>query len=432
MFNMASMDVPSLEYVRQQHGEEVFVPLTHHIDQLYEILHIDTMKEDKLKKISAFLKNRFKLKFKVRDVKNQTIWVNMPIFNEDHVYNNPNMPKMPKRKKYIATQLLEKGFEIDLDTGAVKGAVSDISVSIEVDFKFILNQHKLNSKEIAACILHEVGHAIYSMILIHNITRTNTALETVARMKTPKKKKLEYVFKHLLTAEQKRQVEDSSSEEAGRLRTIDFVSAQAVEKLPARYGSLQHRRDEESFADAFAIRLGAGSALLTALEKLTIRKRYFLGGVIMFLLNKLMSSIKLLAIAIGSTGLATIASIAAPFYIVFSVVLTFFLPSSEFNSYGTFRMRCARILNQYIERLKTIELDPKDRQDLAYQAVELRAKIDTIPDEAGSLGVAILSRLNKRHIMARAIQLEESMLEELINNDLFVTHALITAKGETM
>lgn len=183
----------------------------------------------------------------------------------DELVNMVNITR--KTAKKINNQ---KG-TIDRSKGYVTGYLADVRHFLMMNVVSLKEKFLMSPEEVAATIIHEIGHAFLGLENHHRFTTTNMVIsEIVNHINKNELNKVVYLYKREFGSE------DLMKESLDKSSIVtDFYGplvSKYVKQIHSNMGSSYY--DATSFergADSFAVRLGAGKYLATALKKLNYR-----------------------------------------------------------------------------------------------------------------------------------------------------------------
>lgn len=326
--------------------------------------------------------------------------------------------------KIIKDLETSKDTYVDLKNGKVGGAFSTVPTQIWMGFQ-TLKHMNLSSREVAAVLMHEVGHAFVAYELAFNTIQTNQILLALHKsLLTNDQKLFEYSLKvvdnkigsdHGVYAELK--------DETDSKVVTTVVLAKMMEKRKSELGNAAYDKTTyEALADNFAARMGLGRELVTGLEK--IHKLYGspeYSGSTRFLINLIELLLITYFMCLGFVG-GPVVAIILGLLIFFTITWTSSDGSMSSNIYDKLQIRYKRIREQLVSRLKVKSLDPaivkKTLADLEVvdKAVAEASNFTTFLGVVGNIiypsNWVLTSRKNTQRLM-----------EELASNDLFVKAA---------
>lgn len=319
-----------------------------------------------------------------------------------------------KEKKATLAKIHNRKGRVNTRLARVSGYLSDVRHFLVIDF-FVLKEYGLTPKEVAAVILHELGHA-YNGLEDHNkLESTNRAiLDVLNELHDRKPEYVDYQFSNQVT--RKEFLEASMSDSKVQR---DFCSELAMEFLETVKTQMFHPKyDETNFenmADSFATRFGMGAEIVSALNKMnTASGQTYKDGRSIFIIYYfievlLYASLFLLIPVFGA--------------IVFSLVMAYLFKSD--NGVMTYDFpieRYNRVKNTIINGMKDLTLPKEILEDLLEQFYSVTAVIDqtahfkSLPTIVGDM-IFPSSRKSSYHIDL------QQKIENSLNNNLFVKSA---------
>jgi len=159
---------------------------------------------------------------------------------------------------------------VDLEKGKITGALTEYRFTLNIGTE-VMNG-KFTTGELAAIILHEVGHAFTYLEYIVRAITTNQVMEGVAKelAGTNDIKKREAI---LVSAKQALRLKDLDAAslaacEDNKVVEYTLISSTITEPDSQSGSSIYDENSFEMLADQYAARNGAGRDLVTALDKL--------------------------------------------------------------------------------------------------------------------------------------------------------------------
>jgi hypothetical protein len=308
---------------------------------------------------------------------------------------------------------------VDLRNSKVTGVFSSIKCKMFLPRNYISNARYLD-EELAAVILHEIGHVFTGFEYLSRSTSTNQALSIMLRAmdKTVNFEDRKIVF---AKAKDKLKLDDDAyklveNQKDPQLVTM-VVMNEAIQKSKSELGqSVYDLVSCEYLADQFAARHGAGKYLVTALDKMigagdgTGSSAYF------HVLFAGMVSLNVLLI----TAIAIVPAIISFFVIMLGFSISRSHEEVSFIYDNTYT-RYSRIKQQMMQRLKSSditsdekkviiqyieEIDPVIKKHITENNVKLRNKL-----------AFFFSSKHKRDFEYMSLQKD---LELIGNNDLYL------------
>lgn len=372
---------------------------------------------------------RFGLKVSTRVYTSVVGGIVVMSFTTNHIFHDPEW-----RGKFTIQEqqkLIDRAHNavgtIDLENAKVGGIFSEYEHRLFIDIVGNLLVRKISVPEIAAFILHEIGHAFTYYEFADRLESTNQILVNLSREIKGKNDdgKRHYILKELANkfGVKEQEFDDILNEKNNVIfgiklfnKYIQFVKSQ----MPNRF---YDRTASEQVADNFAARFGYGRQLITGLDKFEVYGPNKNSSVAFWMsVNEFIFDImapSLLSIFILCGGFITLG------VLVFTVLLFFIEAHGEKNfdhGYDAVKIRYKRIRQQSIEMIKQMDLSKE----------ELRGVVDNVHFMDGIIqNTAIYRTLYNRianfiflpHKAAKRDQELQSLMEELATNDLFLKSA---------
>lgn len=272
------------------------------------------------------------------------------------------------------------------------------------------------SGELAALVLHEVGHLWAMFDLMVRFRTTNQILSTTMRQldNTEDHAKRELIIKEAGEALHLENIDAQDLSNKGGTTVYTILITNVARKNRSQSGVEGYDINSfEALADQFATRHGAGRDLVTVLDKLmlgSIYKRNWASYLYMEFVKVAVGAIGIGLMATGSGGLGMY---------FFTAMATMMLADSHNDWYDKTGARFKRIRNQLVEQLKDPNLN-KDASERIRIDIDVIDELNTkYKDYTQFVGLVydylIPSGVNKR----KQIEFQQS-LEELASNKLFV------------
>ncbi len=304
---------------------------------------------------------------------------------------------------------------VDLKNSKVTGLFSQIKCKMFLP-KTYINGFGFSDEEIAAVILHELGHVFTSFEYLSRSVQTNQSLSIMLRMMddTVSFEDRKIVFnkaksKLKLDSDAYKLIEDENSKE----RVTMVVINESIQKSKSELGeSVYDVVSCEYLADQFAARHGAGKYLVTALDKILRTGR---GSDSFSYFAALMGVVILLGITPlpASIGLITIISVA------FTTITSSYIDVN--NVYDNDYMRLSRVKHQMIQRLKSPDILKDEKETIISYLEEVDPIINKyINDNNVKLRNRIAFFFSSKHKRDFEYMNLQKDLELIGNNDLYV------------
>lgn len=343
--------------------------------------------------------------------------IGSPILAKNHVFHNN---KLKNRLLDVATleptdlvAAMKEGLlsgTVDMTNNKVTGVFSKLtSVLLIPAYWFYLNKehtNRLSADEIAAVILHEVGHTFTNMELLDRTYSTNQVLAGISRALTSTDAQVkEVVFStassiEKLTPEQTLALKACTNEKEA---TVILLSAAVLNSRSSLGNSVYDSVSCEQLADQYATRCGAGKALILALDKAN------LGGTRRA--RTIYSGLSILAFLVASFGLG-----------FFTLLLFSSNNYGYIETYDNYATRIRRVKHELIEQLKNTNLLLEQKQVLI-EEIAMIDKLEKLGDDNLSWLDTFSYFTNSSFRSRHNFQELQKDLEKLANNNLFVKAA---------
>lgn len=380
-----------------------------------------------IKKLEQLIFKRLGLKVNI--ITNQHLAAIYPFYsNKNHIFLNEFLRgnlSIPDQNKAIKNFATPHG-TVNLSSAKVSGIFSEYMHPLFINFKELISQG-FATPEIAAIMLHELGHAFLGCYYSDRSDRTNQVLANVHSTLIGARtvKDLDYLYRELS------KISDSVTKEEVELilNGPRVVAGVTWFKLMIRTVRSQMDNDKysdtafEEAADSFAGRFGYGKLLAVSLDRLhkddfnKSRNALLLAYVMDFVVVGALVATVLGSMLLGSALVAMVSSIYLSAYFSFSGedVIDY--------TYDDLRARHKRIRNGVVEELKNTEgLDHatiKNILDNIYALDEMIASTNVFRNIGTKINNLIFS--NSRAAF-NSIETQK-VLEALSANDLFINSA---------
>lgn len=343
---------------------------------------------------------------------------------------------------------MNSGFDLNYDLkrmlsslgkDLIKGTVSlkDSKVTgdlAEIECKMFLPRNyiywpKALDEELAAIVLHEIGHVFTHFEYLTRSTKTNQSLALMLRLSD---KTDSYTDKKLLLGKIKEKM-NLDNETVSMLETetdktniTTIFLQQSIKASKSELGkSIYDNTACEYLADQFATRHGAGKYLVTITDKISgLGSSEKLSAIDYFG----STSARLVAICTGSLLLfglpAAIAASAVSLLILMQMTIGFSTKYSQLevqDNYDNDYMRFSRVKHQMVQRLKDEGISPDERKMIIEYIEEVDPIIKkNLSDENVKLRNKIAMFFSSEHKRDFEYMRLQKDLELLGNSDLFV------------
>ena len=314
---------------------------------------------------------------------------------------------------------------VNLGNSTVSGVFSKIECKTYLTIG-ILRSSFFTSAEIAAILLHELGHVFTAFEFLADTVTTNQALNAIAKAVLST---VDHADRVTILARTEKELnvvlkDKDALADARDARTIQTVLISSkIEKTRAALGSgVYDAVSWEFLADQFSTRHGAGRELVTGLDKMY--RSYGSPSTLSPMIRHAQSLITLM-IFLGLTVAAPPIGIALSL-LVFAAGSVIIEPT-----YDEDEMRIRRIRNQMVEAVKDNQLDKYQRDKLIEDIRAVDTVLASLKDQRGWLTVFWDVVRPARRKLVNQMNLQHD-LERLAANSLFVHSADLKALGDSV
>lgn len=336
-----------------------------------------------------------------------------------------------EQERYLEDFKTKRGY-VDDKKARVGGIFSEYRVPLYMNFAVLSKFTELSKEELAAVLLHELGHAYYACSFADRLESGGQVMLEVGRvMNGNEPRKREMIFREIekinpkITEEEVEQIlnEDSTVMGVKLFKAIlDGIHSQ----------SPNGKYDETSFeqlADNFSSRFGYGRQLISGLEKLTpsysVEKNKVRGNImsVLGLMNVAGMALSGAAMLFSVSTLGMGAVVMGPYLIAVSSFILFVEGDGARDyTYDELKIRYSRIRNEVIVMLKDKSLSKEETKEL----LERMKYMDDIIDKT-YLDNNLVRKLSNfifssNRIAAKEIA-EQQLVEALAHNRLYATSA---------
>lgn len=310
---------------------------------------------------------------------------------------------------------INKG-SIDLEKVRVDGFFKEIPFILLLPYGVWHHEAILTTEELTAIILHEIGHAFFTLATIGEFVWLNYFLTDGVEIllgKKPNKYKIELVTdKYLASKVENKELYEKYSkhptEANARRLVLEACKEKMRDHLNPNMGYGAYKRDEQ-LADQFTARLGFGRANITALDKLSGQEKRWRRSRSK---HTLVEIAKLTAIT--PLGLFTFVVSA-----IFNLGLWGSEPYVSEYDYDVLPERIVKTRRELIAQVKSNVLSPKEKEIILEDIKVIDGILDGMrryKTLLESLRVVFIPTTRRKHQNLLA----EQRLEELLHNDLFI------------
>jgi len=315
---------------------------------------------------------------------------------------------------------------VDLKLGQVGGLLATLPCYLYLSRDLIYDRN-YSSEELAAMILHELGHiysffetlwytSVSNMVISTAVDAMKTEADTTVRIKLVSQALGAFGTVDPEAASLIGGAADETSQRVLFLKTFEEGERQRVKQLVDR-DDTYNVRSIEFMADQFAVRHGATLALANAQHKMAMRTRSGYG---------INHSSFLAAQAVRYALLAGVSYVVPPLGLVIGVVASLLqaaqVANDDVNPDPIERL--TRLKGDLVQLLKNTRLSPQMRKQIL-QDIEALDALRTTMKENGGLFRFIWRNVAPAGRRRSTLREMQKGLEDLINNDLFTQAARI-------
>ena len=315
----------------------------------------------------AFIKKRFNLSIKFDpEVSDAGPAIYMPRLDGNHIFHDKEFKEMADYYAYDLEadskklfKLYDKKFfegEVNLTNATIGGAFTKCDMTMCIPVPDFNHGSILSPRELAAVILHEVGHVFTYFIMMGRFVRSNQVISCISKAS---KHKDEEVYKTIVykTAEEYKLSEKEretilKNKDNLTITTSVILDKQMSNDISELGGDTYSSTSCEQLADMFATRCGAGLELAEALNKY-----YSMGRSLEFWVWNAYSIMLFVYLTVVLLGIP--------------LLLVIWAQRRENEVYDNEFHRFGRVRAQLIEKLKNVRMKPNDVK-------EAIAKIDRL------------------------------------------------------
>ena len=421
---MRNIVVESIAFQSFAFAEE----LTQHFEELIQLgaNGKEAQKHPATAAIVKAVKNRTGVNMKlILDTDNPPCVV-VPVFKPDHQFIDPlfrgfvvdDYDKILKSAEKNKTDGM-----LDLENARIGGVFTQIESPIYMGW-IHMKALKLSAKEMAAALVHEIGHIFTWYEYLSRAITTNQVLAAIHKSllanttDSEHKVVLQRAGKVIGNEHAFDEITDVKDQKV--VTTVVLKKGLSDSRSELGTGNYDHSASEQ-LADQFAARLGLGRELVTALDK--IHKAYAIpessagARAFSYVAEAILIGITGVGMVVGAmTGSILVAGLAG--YLFFGLSWAIGDGNRDFT-YDDVRIRFQRVREQYITYLKDRKITDVQAKDAIDQIKKIEEVIAQVKDYNG-LFRAIGNFLYPGNRAAKkAIELQRD-LEELAANDIFL------------
>jgi len=398
----------SPESISFQKNEKFKIELTECIEQLQTADVRNGRNHEILQRLQKVIEDHSGISVNIIQKEDDNgIRIGMPMMTKNHVLFDEMRQTVASTTDLVRTlgnDKFIKGFA-DPSTGRIGGAFSKIMVDLHLPNKDVFTSG-LTAGMIAAVILHELGHIWCYYFYFGAVVRTSSVFEYLQRNLTDELDERERIFV-ITTAGRAAGMPDSDIKAATNIKSKDVVQmvlvSNTADTIRSQLGAnIYDHTTWESLADEYAVRMGAGVELATALDMIYRRglSRSHRG----WTLYLFFEVIKLILIAIPGLN--------------FMGVMLILMDASSAH-HDDPEARFKRFRDQFVQGLKQPDITPDERKRFLENIDRMNALLAEVEDKRQFLSViveAIVPSLRRRKSTLDKIRI----LEGLATNELFI------------
>lgn len=314
----------------------------------------------------------------------------------------------------------QKNGWVDPKSSRVGGAFSEVMHRIYIGSGVLLDK-RYNPDEVAAMIIHEVGHAFTFLQFISDTVMINHVLQrsyqelTSSNANVPVRTILDKSAKDL-GIEDNAWLQDVTNDTDKEVAFKLLVSAVSIDKRGMDNKRFFTQDAGEELADIFAARHGAAKAIVTMRVKMGPGTQ------------KEVHSLRIAAMYAAFTALSIL--IAPPFALLFSLLTLVsvwfsFDTAAGFKDETSFKQSATKMRNQLVEQIKQSKLPKDDVQAIMQSISTIDQAIDANRISPASIPVIVrfVDMFRRGKMDARSSRDYTDKLEVLASNELFVRAA---------
>lgn len=406
----------SLESIAMQSGQ-FFEQLTENVEFLRNDgrYTTDTIKESGIME-TIRLQTGLSVDFNIRKDKGMGAYVMLPNVDRNHPFIKSDFRQFMNNDVGLSAlsfkDIAPKG-TVNTATGKVTGWFSEIRCQMTLTYD-LLTAKIMNSSEIAAIILHELGHLFTYFLHLGNTVVSNLVVSVAARkiVDAADYGERSYILKEaektlgIEIPNKEALAKITSDKEAGNVQTVMLTSL--VEKARFETGfNFYEIRSCEQIADQFAVKHGAGVSLASALDK--IYNHYGHSSYRNRMTHVLLEIGKLILFV---AGLWLGAVIPLVLYVIYTNPLI--------KEYDDPKKRVEFIISTLTEEIKKREL-PEDRRKQLIEDIEIAKMIADKADDKRTLYQIFWQYCRAEGSAAAKQEKLMKAIEEFSNNALFLS-----------
>jgi len=325
---------------------------------------------------------------------------------------------------------------IDTRTGKVIGSINNHNILIKVDFKGLIQIVKLTDVEIAAIIMHEVGHAFTYILFNDKLATMNETMQAVgairnnyanvAKISEMTKIELQNIDNSVTDKDVANMLSDNYVVQSSAI--FSFISKNLdVKDLSLYLIPTASNYNAETIADSYAARMGFGVELMQSLDKLNkiindfnrINETAIKLQNIFIVVSAIIANAAFFGLTMAALWLLkyfffyTLGSLISD---IIGGVVTDIIPLT----YKENTERYKKIYNNEVDRIKTLDLTTQEKEEIISNLAVMKAIIGDRRSNDISLSFKIYTTLFRSRGNKASYDIQQDVLEKLANNELFV------------
>lgn len=345
--------------------------------------------------------------------------------------NNYMQPKIDALSKDQGT--------VDAKTGRLGGVYSKIENDCYIDFYGLYKNSRMTAGEIAAILMHEVGHVFTWTQFSNKLSMVNQTLQHIYnhRATTDSDKLFKLAYSKLkdidrdITETEVKSMISGNTISATYNNYLFLLKNLDLNNLLLDLNASNVNTNSETIADIYSVRMGFGLEFINAMDKMNksfAKKIFYVSSALCVIL------ISIFAIA----ALLPSVSIMGVYSLLFMYVVSG-MTMIECNIYkeqgGLIykydKERMQKVYNQLVDSVKDLSLKGEDKQRNLESLKTIKTLLDALPSDISTLD-RISHILSSKARVARAYSVQQDILEKIANNDLFVkaVELELTSKGK--
>jgi hypothetical protein len=341
------------------------------------------------------------------------------VFLRDSVREDKQVPGLVADDLKVMDSPYFKG-TVDLKNSKVHGeftkSKSTLFMPIEMLYYGRLYGIPFSVEEVAAALLHEIGHTFIALEYADRVVTTNQVLATInACLKNDTPETRELIFAHAakrmrMSKEQRKALENCKDDTGRGVILATIAVEQSVSELG---GSIFDITSCEQLADQFAARHGAAAPLMTAISKISEHNpkhgywwRQVMTGTAFAVLSLVMPPV----------------GVVSSLLVILSAVWT---ADKSSDLYGTFHSRLTRMKGEMIRRLRDRDIDDTEKKR-CLDAIAVADRMLAMEMDRLNFYDTIAYYVKPSFRAAHKFEVLQRQLEALANNNLFAKAAKLS------